>query len=121
MKVLSVRQPYAWAILSAGKLTENRSWRTTYRGPLAIHASLRPDPEGRAFMAALGIDVPEDLPRGVILGSVVLVDVVDDSDSPWAEPGQRHWLLEDPQPWPEPVPAKGDLGLWEFEITEEAR
>ena len=75
---------------------------------------MRPDRDGRAFMAALGIDVPEDLPRGVILGSVVLANVVDDNDSPWAEPGQRHWLLEDPRPWPEPVPAKGDLGLWDW-------
>ena len=121
MKVLSVRQPYAWAILHAGKLTENRSWRTTYRGPLLIHASMRPDPDGRAFIARLGIDVPEDLPAGVILGSVRLVDVVDDSDSPWAEPGQRHWQLEDPQPWPVPVVAKGDLGLWDFETAEAAR
>jgi hypothetical protein len=120
MKVLSVRQPYAWAILHAGKTTENRSWRTTYRGELSIHASMRPDPDGRAFMAGLGIDVPDDLPRGVILGSVRLVDVVDDSDSPWAEPGQHHWVLEGPEPWPEPVPAKGDLGLWEFDMEEVA-
>jgi ASCH domain len=113
-KVLSVQQPWSWAILHAGKIVENRSWRTRHRGPLLIHASLRPDPQGREFMARLGIDVPEILPRGVLLGSVVLADIVDDSPSPWAMPGSLHWLLEDPRPWPEPVPAKGDLGLWDW-------
>ncbi len=119
MKTLSVRPEWAHLILHGGKLTENRTWRTKYRGPLLIHASLRPDPEARGFAAGLGLEIPAVVPRGAILGSVYLVDVVDDSDSPWAEPGQQHWLLECPQPWPEPVPAKGDLGLWDFELPAE--
>jgi len=65
-------------------------------------------------MAQLGIDVPENLPVGVILGAVTLADVVDDSSSPWAIPGRQHWILADPQPWPRPVPAKGELGLWDW-------
>ena len=28
MKALSIRQPWAWAILHAGKDIENRDWRT---------------------------------------------------------------------------------------------
>lgn len=41
MKALSVRQPWPWAILHAGKRIENRDWRgCSYRGPLLIHASL---------------------------------------------------------------------------------
>lgn len=114
IKVLSVRPEWSWAIFYAGKIVENRSWATRHRGRLLIHASLRPDRAARPFMAALGIEVPAAVPRGVVLGSVVLVDVVDDADSPWAELGQKHWLLEDPQPWPEPVTAKGDLGLWDW-------
>jgi ASCH domain len=114
MKTLSVRPEWSWAILFGRKSVENRSWATWYRGRLLIHASLRPDREARPFMAALGVQLPAVVPRGVILGSVVLVDVVDGSPSPWAEPGLKHWLLEDPQPWREPVPAKGDLGLWEW-------
>ena len=43
MKALSVRQPWAWAIAAAGKDVENRTWRTDYRGLIAIHASARPD------------------------------------------------------------------------------
>lgn len=37
---LSIRQPWAWAILHAGKTIENRDWRSCkYRGPVWIHAS----------------------------------------------------------------------------------
>ena len=40
MKALSIRQPWAWAILHAGKRVENRDWQGChYRGPLLIHAS----------------------------------------------------------------------------------
>jgi ASCH domain len=43
MKALSVRQPWAWLIIAGHKDVENRSWTTTYRGPLLIHAARRPD------------------------------------------------------------------------------
>ena len=36
---LSVRQPWAWAIIHAGKDIENRSWATKFRGRVLIHAS----------------------------------------------------------------------------------
>lgn len=46
MKVLSVRQPWAWAITHGRKDIENRTWGTGYRGPLAIHAGARWDEDG---------------------------------------------------------------------------
>lgn len=36
---LSIRQPWLWAILKAGKRIENRKWKTSYRGPLLLHAA----------------------------------------------------------------------------------
>lgn len=42
MKALSVWQPHALAIGLGLKPWETRGWHTRYRGPLAIHASLRP-------------------------------------------------------------------------------
>ena len=49
VRALTVRQPWAWAIIYGGKDLENRRWRTSYRGPL-IHASknANPDPEASA-------------------------------------------------------------------------
>ena len=37
--VLSIRQPWAWLILNAGKDIENREWPTRFRGRVLIHAS----------------------------------------------------------------------------------
>jgi hypothetical protein len=38
MKPLSIRQPWAWAIVAGLKRYENRTWTTPYRRPLLIHA-----------------------------------------------------------------------------------
>jgi hypothetical protein len=38
MKALTISQPFASLIASGEKWVENRSWYTSYRGPLAIHA-----------------------------------------------------------------------------------
>lgn len=37
---LSIRQPWVWAILNAGKRVENRTQRWDYRGEVLLHASL---------------------------------------------------------------------------------
>lgn len=37
--VLSVRQPWAYCIIKGYKDLENRTWKTDYRGQLAIHSS----------------------------------------------------------------------------------
>ncbi|RCJ19276.1 hypothetical protein A6770_31970 [Nostoc minutum NIES-26] len=39
MKALSVRQPWAWAIIYASKDIENRGWPIYYRGDILIHAA----------------------------------------------------------------------------------
>lgn len=40
MKALTIRQPWASLIALGVKTIETRSWRTNYRGPIAIHAGL---------------------------------------------------------------------------------
>ncbi|MDX6480321.1 MAG: hypothetical protein QOG85_831 [Gaiellaceae bacterium] len=39
MKALSLRQPWAWAVIHGGKRVENRVWNTKFRGSFLIHAS----------------------------------------------------------------------------------
>ena len=39
VKVLSVKNPFAYLILQGGKDVENRTWTTDYRGRLYIHVS----------------------------------------------------------------------------------
>ncbi len=40
-KALSVRQPYAWLLVNGMKTCENRTWNTTHRGTLLVHASAK--------------------------------------------------------------------------------
>ncbi|KWT61846.1 hypothetical protein ADL21_11210 [Streptomyces albus subsp. albus] len=112
LRVLSVRQPWAWAILHAGKDVENRSWSTDHRGPIAIQAARTPAAGGREQLRAMGIDVPTELPVGVILGVVDLLAVVRDADSRWTSRDCWHWRLACPRPLVEPVPLSGRQGLF---------
>lgn len=118
---LSVRQPWAWAIVHAGKDIENRSIFALrnlqpIRGARAIHAGrvmTRQEYEhGRAFMLGLGIDCPPaaELPRGGIVGAVEVVDVVRSSASPWFA-GPRGLVLRNAVAC-EFVPAIGALGYF---------
>lgn len=118
MKALSIKQPWAWAILAAGKDVENRTWRTTYRGPLAIHASSRPANSVRTMIEQrYGLVIPADVPTGGIVGTVVLVDCVQNHPSEWAMAGQWHWVLRNPKPLPF-APLKGRLGVFDVDLSE---
>ena len=91
---LSVRQPWAWAILHAGKDVENRSPGSVRAGgmttgPVALHAAkgMTRDEYDHAVwrMGRDGIAVPrpEALPRGAVVGRMVVTGFVTESDSPW--------------------------------------
>lgn len=120
---LSVRQPWAWAIIHCGKDIENRSWQGVRhglerRGRVAIHAAKgmtrKEYEEARAFIDGLGFFTPEPhaLHRGGIIGSVEVVGVVKQSDSPWFF-GPRGLGLRDPRP-SRFIPAKGALGYFRW-------
>lgn len=49
MRALTIRQPWAWAVIHAGKTVENRSRNIAgaYRGLVAIHAGLTIDAAGQ--------------------------------------------------------------------------
>lgn len=111
IRVLTIRQPWAWAIFYAGKDVENRDYRTSHRGRLYVQASKIYDAFGEQWLRDQDIDVPDGLPAGVILGHVDVVDCVDDSASVWARGGAYHWLLSMPTVLADPVPHRGLPGL----------
>ncbi len=122
MKALSIKQPWAWAILNAGKDWENRTWATKYRGQLLIHAGKTFDTEGYHFMEGLGIELPSpwEMFRGGIVGKVVLFDCI--KSEAVSNPDKNRWLFG-PWAWrlanPIVLPfreLKGQLGL--FEVPE---
>ena len=115
VRVLTIRQPWAWAIVHGGKDVENRSWSTKYRGPLLIHAGMAFEADGYETVKRLASNAPPppaELTHGAIIGVVDLVDCVRDFRSVWAEADQWHWRLRDPRPLNPAVPCAGKLGLW---------
>lgn len=118
VKALSVRQPWARLIVLGTKPVENRTWRTSHRGPLLIHASKTFDRDGYAhlLMSYPRIYLPHRsrYRLGGIVGRVRLVDCVQSHDSPWFE-GPWGWVLEDPEELPF-MSFGGRLGL--FDVPE---
>src|ERR1700689_5169089 len=104
MKVIVIRQPWAWLIVHGFKDIENRSWRTRYRGTLLIQASAGlPTKHAlediRLFVRKRGVDLPEDFERGGIVGMAQLDDCVTSSGSKWFE-GPVGWVLSKPKRLP---------------------
>ena len=111
---LSVRQPWAGAIILGNKDVENRSRAFHYRGPLLIHAGVHVDP--RAFadprIKPLGF-LRATVITGHIVGYVRVIDCVRDSKSPWAARDQFHILLRDAGRFLRPIPYKGQLNRFQ--------
>lgn len=123
---ISVRQPWAWAIVHAGKPVENRSWKKgnpglKFRGECCVHASkgmTRAEYEEAAdFMATLGVTCPaaEDLQRGGIIGITTIADIVTELDSRWFF-GPKGLLLRDTRPV-DFIPSVGALGFFAWKPT----
>jgi hypothetical protein len=134
VKALTVRQPWAWAIAAGHKDVENRTWQTSYRGLLAIHAgrTWAPAEEKRACRELLedpgvvepGCYVPDRhlLAEGAIVAVVNLVGICSLGDSArcrcsgWGAIGQHHWRLRNVEALAEPIPWRGAQGLWEIDL-----
>ena len=143
---LSIRQPWAWAIVYGGKAVENRDWRSRYTGRLLIHASKTFDLDGYEWIEdaveAGDLDLgrplprPSDFLRGGLIGSVSMVACVESpSDDSFDVVCAAHDVVWDRQvePWwrgpygfvlvdPEPVrfqPCRGMPGLFRPAVAVE--
>ena len=121
METISIQQPWAWLIVSgqAGKDVENRTrWHYKHRGRVQIHAGkvIDNDPasfaKSREYIASLGIQIPDTLPTGCLVGEAMITGVVTESDSPWFE-GPVGINLADPLAYTEPIPCRGMLGIFQ--------
>ena len=90
MKALSIRQPWAWLIVNGHKDIENRCWKTHFRGKIYVHASKGMTRGDYLACEICCSDIPgaelppfETLERGGIVGTVEIVDCVDQDASPW--------------------------------------
>jgi hypothetical protein len=143
MKALSLIQPWATLVVTGAKLFETRSWQTVHRGPLLIHAAkswtatqqqlCTVDPFRSALRMA-GHELPDELPRGAVIGQVDLLDCLKvEAADDWLvanpdissaayereksfgdyRPGRWAWRLAHPRRFRTPVILGGKLGLFE--------
>jgi ASCH domain len=116
---ISIRQPWAWAIIHAGKDIENRDWKTRFRGPVCIHAAkgmTRAEWDEATYWIRCNFDANpprlSQLDRGGIIGTAEIVDCLDQSASPWFF-GRYGFALRNPRPV-EFIPVKGALGFFDW-------
>ena len=129
MKAISYHQPYAWMLANGHLDIDDRTWPTPYRGQLAIHASKTFSQHYYDYVRhGLGIDIPDraELGYGQVLGVARLVNVLKPGE-PTLVPDARRaqggphcfgWQFDRVELFDEPVPCRGQQGLFEIEIAE---
>ena len=142
MKCISLWQPWASLMVYGEKQNETRSWATSHRGVIAIHAAKTWNGQlselalSHPFRAALRDCLPVDewfepppgwlfrvLPFGAILGTVEIVDCVriTDANAPTGNerafgdytPGRFMWQTRNFFRFPTPIPFRGAQGVFE--------
>lgn len=120
LPALSIRQPWAWLILHAGKDIENRTWRTSFRGRVLIHAAknmTRTEYEecedflaSRCLCGRLSLPAFDALQRGGIVGVADITGCWVKHQSSWFT-GPYGFSLAKAEPLPL-VPCRGALGFF---------
>lgn len=121
MIALSVRQPWAWALVTGRKDVENRTWMTSHRGRLWIHAAkVTPDPGAIAWIRSQipHVSVPNHYATGALVGYVTLTDCLVVSDSPWYAGGCFAWVVTDAVALKKTVPMRGRQGLFSIDPAD---
>jgi hypothetical protein len=124
MKVLSVRQPWAMAIVLGLKDIENRTRGTSHRGRFLVHATkwrsfaecvealdfIRPRVSVSEFGRLLA-----SLPTGQIIGVASIDGVVSFSSSRWFVGPVGYSLNRAQAAKVKPIEIKGRLGFWDYD------
>lgn len=107
MLALSVRPPFAQLIIDGIKKIENRTWV--------------PRKYGEAILCQ-EIVIHQSGPNGAGLGIVNILEFLRPNDAIKKMPDQKEyisgpwcWVLRVQEKWDKPIPAKGKLGLWDWD------
>lgn len=129
MKVLTLREPWASLIGENIKLVETRSWPTSYRGELYIHAGLTKIPANNKRMNDMKDLLKGSLHYGNIFLKCKLTDCIEITENLANEykkanltnflcgdytAGRFAWILSDVE-YIEEIPAKGHLSIWNYD------
>jgi hypothetical protein len=143
MWALTIRQPWCACILTGRgrKNVENRTWSTTMRGWIALHAGQRPDPLGmndprvRTALTGIangscwtqhkeqGLAAPWEV-RSKIVGIAYLEDVhrarggkCTTKCEHWGHDHGFHLMLSNVHRLQEPLPMSGNQRFWSADLT----
>lgn len=125
MKVLTIKEPWATLIIDGYKKYEFRSWKTNYRGKILIHAGMSLEKD----MLKRFEEYDLKCSKGEIIGEAELTDcILVDKEfndelikiNPVVYAKSNHvqkyaWKLENVIKYPNPIPIKGKLGLWNYD------
>lgn len=140
MKAITIIQPWATLIAIGAKQYETRSWSTKHRGEIAIHAGKKIDleackePEIRKALDEYGYTA-DNLPTGAVVATARLTNCYKSVDT-WTDgyelegnrlisspecdfgdftPGRYAWEMSGVKRLEEPIAAKGQQGLWNWD------
>lgn len=133
MKAITLWEPWATFIADGFKTYETRSWSTSYRGNIAIHASKRWQRDQKTILNQLVMKHPElakyavyEFPFGCVVAACRLIAVhrteeirnrltsIERALGDYSE-GRFAWELEIVKLPPKPIPAQGMQGIWTWD------
>ena len=126
MKELTIREPFATLIKDKVKIYETRSWKTNYRGEIYIHAAKIRSKASNASIASTYLksrENPEHIICKCLLKNCIYMDKdfinevkknKEEYNSGHYEVGRYAWQLEVIEVLEEPIYAKGQLGIWNY-------
>lgn len=141
LPALSIRQPFAEAILAGTKTSELREWATSYRGPIVLHAGktwYAQEDYGEDYAKLIALHtarvmgISDDMdayPLGALVGIAILTDCERLTSERWEQTKEQHqkqgmwdctdtaWFLEDVHRFSTPISYRGYPGL--FGVSEE--
>lgn len=122
MKAITIKQPWASLICKGIKDIENRTWKTNFRGRILVHCGAKRLKYDNWYDSNLSNDQLIEIPAGMpipcvnsaIIGSVEIIDCVQNYSSIWAEKGVWNWVLANAKLFPQAIPYKGKLSFWDY-------
>lgn len=145
MKALSLTEPWATLVVTGEKQFETRSWKTSFRGTIAIHAAkgfpryaqdLAKMSPFRESLAKHGAQMKNisvwSFAFGAIIGTVDIVEMIPTEQMQFAlhgneeffgdySPNRWAWKLANPQRLSTPIYCRGALSLWTVPEEIEAK
>lgn len=130
-KVLTIKEPFASLIKEKIKHVETRSWKTKYRGEIYIHAGkAKVDLKDERINHLISLLDDKEMKYGKIIIKANLIDCIYMTPSYIEEikknnneyisgryvEGRYGWVLDNIEVIEPAIAAKGQLGIWNYDI-----